>query len=307
VTLDGQTTVPLIGRTKIWLDADRPNFSTVRSALKTLGQPAPSAALPYYDITLDVEFLVPDGALSQTIRLSSGLGRYFQVMDQFGTVVKLHRETGTETQATIGTMDAAFDSVQSPAQRLIAVAWIGAEHIYLGLDHLAMILLIAIAATGWRQALLWASAFTIGHVLTLAAGLYGYAPRAGWFIPSIELLIVLSIVVAGMGVVLKRPHVLNWPVLFSIGLIHGYGFASAASVALFAGEVDAMALAAFATGLEFCQLAVYLLILPVIYALDRAMDQDGWGWKRPVALCLAAAAGVSFLQQLAQASGLSIT
>ena len=45
----------------------------------------------------------------------------------------------------------------------------------------------------------------------------------------------------------------------------------------------------------------------IIYALDRAMDQDGWGWRRPVALCLAAAAGVAVYQQLAQVSGLSIT
>ncbi|MEL7013079.1 MAG: hypothetical protein AAFO72_07335, partial [Pseudomonadota bacterium] len=113
VSLNGQMVVPLIGRTKIWLDADRPRFSTVKSALKTLGQPAPTSALPYYDVTLDVEFLIPDGALSQTIRLSSDLGRNFQVMDQFGTVVKLHRETGTETQAMIGVMEASFDGVQS--------------------------------------------------------------------------------------------------------------------------------------------------------------------------------------------------
>lgn len=307
ISLDGHRVVPVISRTTVWPDADRPIFSTVKSALKTMDQSPPNSALPYFDVTLDIEILIPGSSLTQTIALTSDLGHNFHVIEQFGTVVKLHRDGGTETRAMMGVLDVSFDSVQSPLDRLITVAWIGAGHIYLGLDHLAMIMLIAIAATGWRQALMWASAFTVGHVLTLAAGLYGYAPQAGWFIPAIELLIVLSIVVAGIGVVLKRSHVLNWPVLFTIGLIHGYGFASAASVALFSGEVNAMVLLAFTVGLELCQLAVYLLILPVICGLDRALSDDGFTWRRPVAFFLAAAAGLSVVQQIAQVSGLSIT
>lgn len=296
---------PVVGRVSAWPDADRPSFGTVKSALKALGQPAPGTDLAYFNSTLDVEFLVPGGSLSAPIRLVSDLGQNFEVMDRFGTVVKLHRASGTETAAMIGVLEAEFDAAQSPMQRLVTIAWIGAEHIYLGFDHLAMILLIAIAAIHWRQALLWASAFTIGHVITLAAGLYGYAPQSAWFIPSVELLIVLSIVLAGMGIVLKRPHVMNWPVLFGIGLIHGYGFASAASEALFSGPVDAMALLAFAVGLELCQLAVYLAILPAIYTLDRIVRSDGLLWRRPVAFCLAAAAGISVVQQVMQATGFS--
>lgn len=295
-----------IGRTRLWPDADRPTFGTAKSASKTLDKQASQAPIPYFDATLDVEFLLTQGSLDAPIRVTSDLGATFQVMDKLGTVVKLHRDTGTETSATIGILDAQFDGIVSPFQRFVSIAWIGAEHIYLGFDHLAMILLIAIAAKSWRQALLWASAFTVGHVVTLAAGLYGYAPHAAWFIPSVELLIVLSIVAAGAAVALKLPHVMNWPTLFVIGLIHGYGFAAAASVALFAGDVDAPALLAFALGLELCQLAVYVALLPIIYVLDQALKSNELRWRMPVALVLAAAAGVSVIQQLMEVTGFSV-
>ncbi|WP_299409226.1 HupE/UreJ family protein [uncultured Roseobacter sp.] len=303
---DGSPQNTTIGRTKLWHDADRPTFGTAKSASKTLDREAPQTPLPYFDTTLDVEFLIADGSLTSPLRITSDLGQNFQAMEQFGTIVKLHWDGGTETRAMIGVLDAEFEGVVAPLQRLVLIAWIGAEHIYLGFDHFAMILLIAIAAISWRQALLWASAFTIGHVVTLAAGLYGYAPQASWFIPSVELLIVLSIVAAGLAIVLKLPHVMNWPALFVVGLIHGYGFAAAASVALFAGEVDATALVAFALGLELCQLAVYLAILPIIILLDRMVTSNGLRWRMPVALVLAGAASVSVLQQLMQVTGFSV-
>ncbi|WP_298975536.1 HupE/UreJ family protein [uncultured Roseobacter sp.] len=306
VWIDGSPQGATIGRTKLWHDADRPTFGTAKSASRTLDRDVPSTLLPYFDTTLDVEFLIADGSLTPPLHITSDLGRNFQVMEQFGTVVKLHRDSGTETRVMIGVLDAEFDGVVTPLQRLVSIAWIGAEHIYLGFDHLAMILLIAIAAISWRQALLWASAFTVGHVVTLAAGLYGYAPQAAWFIPAIELLIVSSIVAAGIAIVLRLPHVMTWPALFVVGLIHGYGFAAAASVALFAGEVDATALVAFALGLELCQLAVYLAILPIMILLDRMVTSNGVRWRMPVALVLAGAAGVSVLQQLMQITGFSV-
>ncbi len=295
-----------VGRTRLWPDADRPTFGTMKSASKTLDRQASQEPLPYFDATLDIEFLLPQGDLDAPIRITSDLGATFQVMDKFGTVVKLHRDTGTETRAMLGILDARFDGLVSPFQRFTSIAWIGAEHIYLGFDHLAMILLIAIAAKSWRQALLWASAFTVGHVVTLAAGLYGYAPHAAWFIPSVELLIVLSIVASGAAIALKLPHVMNWPTLFIIGLIHGYGFAAAASVALFAGDVDVLGLLAFALGLELCQLAVYVALLPIIYVLDQTLKSNELRWRMPVALVLAAAAGVSVIQQLMEVTGFSV-
>lgn len=303
VWVDGQPQELQVNRTRFWPDSDRPAFGTAKSALKSLGRTPPDSGLPYFDSTLDVEFLLPDGALDAAIRIESDQGATFRVIEKFGTVVKLYRAGGWETQAMIGVLRADFPGVRTGWQNLAAIALIGAEHIYLGLDHLAMILLIAIAASGWRQALVWASAFTGGHILTLAAGLYGYAPQAGWFIPVIEFLIVSSIVVAGGAIVLRMPHVVSGPVLFVIGLIHGYGFASAADVALFAGDVNAAALAAFALGLELCQLAVYLAILPIIVVLDRTDFASGPRWRRPVALALAAAAGLSVIQHLIHAAG----
>lgn len=292
--------------TKFWLDTDRPTFVTAKSAQKSFEQKAQQAELPYFDSSLDVAYHVSGASLTDPIRIASDLGQTFKVMDRFGTVVKMHRASGTETQAMLGVLHVEFDGSLGPWQRLTSVAWIGAEHIYLGFDHLAMILLIAIAAAHWRQALLWASAFTAGHVLTLAAGLYGFAPQASWFIPLVEILIVSSIVVTGASIAFKLPHVMNWPALFTIGLIHGYGFASAANAALFAGDVELATLAAFAFGMELCQFAIYLAILPLIMLLDRVNFAHVTRWRRPVAFGLAAAAGVSAVQLLIQTTGFSV-
>lgn len=291
---------------RAWLDADRPTFGTAKSALKSFAKPTSHADLPYFDTTLDIAFRVPGARLTDRVRIASDLGRNFEVMDRFGTVIKLHRKGGTETRAMMGVLDATFAPVQSQWQSLGHLAWLGAEHIYSGLDHLAMILLIAIAATHWRQALFWASAFTAGHILTLTAGLYGHAPQADWFITTVEILIVSSIVAAGSAIALKLPHVISWPTLFAIGLIHGYGFASAANAALFAGSVDTASLAAFALGFELCQCAVYLAILPLVVILDQLGLDKGSKWRRPVALGLAALASISVLQQLMKATGFSV-
>ncbi len=293
VWLSDQPHELLVGRSRFWLDTERPSFGTVKSALNSLNSSASTTALPYLDATLDVEFIVPAGSLTAPIRISSNLGANFQVIDKFGSIVKLHRDSGTETAAMIGLLRADFPGIQAGWVRYLNSALIGAEHIYLGFDHLAMIVLIAIAASGWRQALLWASAFTIGHVLTLALGLYGFVPQGRWFINSVELLIILSIVAAGTAIALRMSHALNRVTMFVIGLIHGYGFASAANVALFSGEVNVTTLVAFAFGLELCQFTVYLVILPIIVLLDKTDIFNDAHWRRPVAFALAAAAGVS--------------
>ncbi|WP_171181509.1 HupE/UreJ family protein [Ruegeria sp. HKCCD8929] len=291
---------------RFWTDDARPRFGTRKAALTAFDapyDPGALAQLPYFDLTLDVMLSVPLASLSNEVRLTSDLGRQFEVIDKFGTVVKLHRGDATETSAAMGVLDLSFPRTRTKAQILFEAALSGAEHIYRGLDHLAMILLIAIAAKGWRQALSWASAFTLGHMVTLAAGLYGIAPAAAWFVPLVELGIALSIIVAGGAVFLRRDYRFAWAGLLLIGLVHGYGFAASASEALFAGPFDPMDLAAFALGLELCQFAIYALALPMILLVDRIMPAMRFGWRRAVALSVAVAACSAVISRLAEVSG----
>ncbi|SFA84693.1 Hydrogenase/urease accessory protein HupE [Poseidonocella pacifica] len=303
VQMDGETLQPVLRAFRVWHDSDRPRFGTAKTAIAALENNSEPKPVPYFDATLDIRLALPGINLNRDMRLTSSLGENFQVIEKFGTVVKFHRSEGTETKAIIGVLDVSFPPVTTRLQTLRNAALSGAEHIYLGLDHLGLILLIALAATGWRQALGWASAFTLGHIITLAAGLYGVAPAASWFIPVIEIGIALSIVLAGVAIFLKANSAIGWVSLFFVGLIHGYGFAASAATALFAGDFDPPVLLAFAAGLELCQFAIYALVLPAILIFDRYMPMTPVSWRRAVALGIALCAVFATLSRLSVVSG----
>lgn len=286
VESDGRPVALDVRAIRVHADDARPRFGTLKTAQAALATPAGTEPVRYFDATLDV-LLVAPGGLGGDIRLATDIGARFEVMERFGTVLKLHRAAGTETHAVLGTVDMHFPATTTRLDRLMQAALSGAEHIYRGPDHLALILLIALASSGWRQALGWASAFTFGHVVTLAAGLYGIAPSAGWFIPLVELGIALSIVVAGLAIFARRSAAFGPVALLIVGLIHGYGFAASASTAMFAGTFDAWMLVAFALGLELCQFALYALLLPIVRLLDRALPDDTSVWRRGLALGVA--------------------
>ncbi|GAA0415854.1 hypothetical protein GCM10009133_25410 [Cocleimonas flava] len=286
---------------RFWNDDERPQFGTLKSALKTFELPIDQAQITsasYFDLTLDVMISVPVNGLNKELHIRSNLGHNFPVMDKLGTVVKLHRNNNTETKAVLGVVDVTFPSTQTKWEMLYESALIGAEHIYRGLDHLAMIILIAIVASTWRKALVLASAFTLGHMITLVAGLYGFAPSVSWFIPLVELSIALSIVVAGLFIIFRRQSILSWRGLLIIGMIHGFGFAASASEVLFAGQVDVMALAAFAIGLELCQFAIYAIALPLIMLLDYSLVKFRTNWRQICALSIVVLASSSVLTRL---------
>ncbi|MCA9233492.1 MAG: HupE/UreJ family protein, partial [Planctomycetales bacterium] len=290
---------------RFWSDNARPRFGTLKSALAAFDAPIDqpeTLRASYFDLTLDVIMTVPLTSLSAELRLESQLGHRFRVMDKLGTVVKLHRKNATETRAALGVLDVSFPSIAGKLELFLEAALTGAKHIYRGLDHLAMIVLIAIAAFSWRQALIWASAFTLGHMMTLVAGLYGVAPASVWFVPMVELAIALSIVAAGVVVFLRQGHALSWVGLLFVGLIHGYGFAASASEALFAGQIDPMNLAAFALGLELCQFAVYALVLPLILLFDRASSPIRVNWRRAAAFGIAISASIVAISRFSETS-----
>lgn len=295
VSLSGKPIAMQVTQYRIWARDARPTFGTQNSALAAFEKPYdPESEVPlaYYDLTLDIKITVPSGDLSQQVRLQSALGQNFRVTERLGNVTKLYRAQGVETKAMRGVLDVSFPAFQARSEILLGAAVTGAGHIYRGLDHLALILLIAISAAGWRSALVMASAFTLGHLITLTAGLYGVAPNAVWFVPLVEVAITVSIIIAGIAVCLWKDRAFGWTGLFVIGLIHGYGFASSASEAMFAGQFDALTLIAFAIGLELCQFAIYALVLPLILLADRATAQPA-PWRMTVALGIAASAMIA--------------
>lgn len=158
---------------------------------------------------------------------------------------------------------------------------LGMHHISGGIDHLMFLLVLMlpaplIASSGrWTKAggtrysmirlLKIATAFTIGHSLTLLAGAFG------WFrLPSqpVEVLIALSILIGAIHAL--KPIFPGKEVLIAsgFGLVHGLAFATVLSSLELDSVRMSLSILGFNIGIEMMQLFVILLFMPWLVILS---------------------------------------
>jgi len=147
---------------------------------------------------------------------------------------------------------------------------LGFLHILEGIDHLLFILCLVIPIRRIVPLVAVITSFTVAHSITLGAAALGYAPDALWFPSLIESLIALSIVYMAfeniVGVKLRR----RWLVAFAFGLVHGFGFSFLLQESLqYAGGHLLMSLLAFNIGVEFGQIFILLIAVPLLILLFR--------------------------------------
>jgi HupE/UreJ protein len=172
---------------------------------------------------------------------------------------------------------------------------LGFQHILApgALDHLLFLLVLAAPYRfrDWRHLLGVASAFTVGHSVTL-----GMVASGAVRLPTamIEFLIPLTIVGAALGNLRRgRQPPAGWsgPLLAGgFGLIHGAGFANFLSE-MFSGSVI-LPLFGFNVGIELGQLTVLagsLVLLTGLDALVRLGSPAAGRWPRARLTSLAAA------------------
>lgn len=142
----------------------------------------------------------------------------------------------------------------------------GVLHIVLGLDHVLLVVCLALG-TGALGRLIWlVTAFTIGHSITLVATFLGTVPDWPWFIPLVETTIALSVLYAAF-MAWRRSMGAVW-VIAAIGLIHGLGFSFVLGEILGRNAPDlVVALASFNVGIEVGQLAILCVTLLAAYVL----------------------------------------
>jgi hydrogenase/urease accessory protein HupE len=141
---------------------------------------------------------------------------------------------------------------------------LGVEHIGLGYDHLVFLFGLLVAGSGLRSALKIITSFTVAHSITLsvaALGAIAISPRV------VEPLIAVSIVYVGLENLLHRNLERRWLVTFAFGLVHGLGFASALADLGIRGQV--LPLASFNIGVELGQVAIALVVLPLVWHFRR--------------------------------------
>lgn len=140
----------------------------------------------------------------------------------------------------------------------ISYLQIGVQHILTGWDHLLFVFALILLVKP-RQIFTCVTAFTVAHSLTLGISALDHVS-----LPSIAVEITVAMSIALMGLEILRqtkgePSLtarLGWPVSFIIGLVHGFGFASAIIEIGLPEQSKLLALLFFNLGVEIGQLAV---------------------------------------------------
>lgn len=145
---------------------------------------------------------------------------------------------------------------------------IGWKHIISidALDHLLFIAALSViySLKYWKQVLLLATAFTIGHLITLALSISELFTMKSTIIEFLIPLTILSTVIYNLTqpkVNEIRPLLLNYLFAGFFGLIHGLGFAGYIRFMIADAQPIGLPLFAFNIGLEAGQLLIVMTIL----------------------------------------------
>jgi hypothetical protein len=192
------------------------------------------------------------------------------------TLVKIQWLAGDSVQSLINanSPQLSIPAVQSGMEVAGAYIVMGAEHIWLGIDHLLFVLALLMLVRSTKKLLWTITAFTVGHSITLSLVSLGYMDYP---VALVEFTIALSILV--LAIELSRPEQgkhwisdYSWLVAISFGLLHGMGFAGALrEVGLPAGDIP-LALFSFNVGIELGQVAFVLVCLGAAALLARTIQ-----------------------------------
>lgn len=158
----------------------------------------------------------------------------------------------------------------------------GVVHILIGYDHIAFLLTLLLSSVmlvkagrfspvpRFRDALFnvikIATLFTVAHSITLslaALGIISFPERL------IESLIALSIIIVALTNLFAFKKRWIWVAVFTLGLVHGLGFANVLAPLGIASSTIVWSLLAFNIGVEIGQSAIIAACFPLLFLLRR--------------------------------------
>jgi hypothetical protein len=198
------------------------------------------------------------------------------MLARFATVVSFICAALVATAAAahgIGGKDAAFVAA-SDGPQFFPFLYLGGKHMVTGYDHLLFILAIVFFIYRLRHVAMYVTLFSIGHSLTLLAGvLLGIQANAY----LVDALIGLSVVykafdnLDGFKTLFGfRPN--NKVAVAGFGLVHGFGLATNLQVLMPSPNGLVVNLVAFNIGVEMGQLLVLTAMLALILAWRRSLS-----------------------------------
>ena len=170
-------------------------------------------------------------------------------------------------------------------QGFIAVVKLGAEHMWLGLDHVMFLVALLLPAvlrwdpeSGWQpidrftpaliNVVKIVMAFTVAHSVTLSLAALGVLHLPGRLV---EVVIALSVALAAANILFHWVRERVWIAVFVFGLFHGFGFAGALSEMGVIGEDLGLSRLAFNLGVEVGQIVIVAILFPLFFLVRRAV------------------------------------
>ena len=158
----------------------------------------------------------------------------------------------------------------------------GIWHIWLGFDHVVFLIALLLPAVlrpqdgRWQpveefRTAFWTvvkivTVFTLSHSVTLSLAALGVVTLPVSFV---EAVIALSIIVVALMNLVPRMHRYTLAVVLIFGLFHGFGFANVLEPLGVQPSAKLVGLAAFNIGVEIGQIAIVVVLFPVLFALRR--------------------------------------
>jgi len=162
--------------------------------------------------------------------------------------------------------------------------WQGMVHIWIGYDHILFLIALLLTAVLVRQDTHWEpvpnfrraiwnivkiiTIFTVAHSITLTLAALDVITLPTRFVESI---IALSIILVAVNNVIPTFRDKTWLLIFGFGLFHGLGFASVMAHLPFRMLDLVRVMLAFNIGVEIGQLAIVIVVFPVLYSLRKSV------------------------------------
>ena len=188
-------------------------------------------------------------------------------------LTEVQQEQGQDqtTQPAPGTeLDQTKAAVPEPPQTTTS-SWfsffkLGMLHIITGYDHLLFLFALLLRKQTLKQYISIVTSFTLAHSITLSLAVLGWITLPSRFV---EATIAFSICYVAIENIFRKEIRHRWGITFLFGLIHGLGFASILKEMEIAKSHLAVALVNFNLGIEAVQLAIVLLLLPLLAYIFR--------------------------------------
>ncbi len=312
----GQNLKASVKAVSLFTGLSQPPFSTLDEAKTAFAkhttqniEPAPFVG----DVVVDVWLQYRGAESVSSYRISSDLNPGLAGQEETANLIVDYADMPPQIFRIKGLLDQPVEISNSTWAAASTFVVEGVHHILSGYDHLLFVVCLVLGAAG-LPILIWrVSGFTIGHMLTLTLGFFGYVPNFPWFVPLVEAGIAISIVIAAVfalgNLKVKSPDKARSKgivITVLIGMLHGLGFSFVLREILGVNSPNLwLSLLSFNIGVEIGQLAIVVLLWPLLYLIRRsipaAIEAVTWAIALP---CIGIAAywsgqrGLEFINSL---------